>query len=184
MKLLLTMIKTITATLMLTAGLLGHEQSVKVEIGIAQQNREQVAQHVQKQLANHFVLYTKTLKYHWNVKGKHFNDLHKFFGKLYAKQHLNVDMLAERIRALGFDTKATLKEFIDTTTLQEQPNSTPDEQGMIKNLLNDYQTIIQQLRKDLEFAMQQGDHATNNFLTDLVQQHEKTSWMLRALLSK
>ncbi|MGE0009940.1 MAG: Dps family protein [Candidatus Babeliales bacterium] len=139
---------------------------------------------LQRILANHYVLYTKTQKYHWNVEGKHFNDLHAFFGTLYAAQQKNIDLIAERIRALDAKVASTLQEFKSQATLTENPNNNPNEQEMIASLLHDYQILIAQLKTDLLFAQEQGDSATNNFLTDLVFQYEKTAWMLKALLAK
>ncbi len=139
---------------------------------------------LQNQLANHYVLYTKTQKYHWNVEGKHFNDLHAFFGTLYTAQQKNIDLIAERIRALGFKVASTLQEFSSMATLSEPTNDNLDEQGMIASLLKDYQAIIAQLKNDQAFAADQDDPATNNFLIDLIFQYEKTRWMLKALLSK
>jgi starvation-inducible DNA-binding protein len=145
---------------------------------------DSVALRLQNQLANHYVLYTKTQKYHWNVEGKHFNDLHAFFGTLYTAQQKNIDLIAERIRALGFKVASTLQEFSSIATLSEPTNDNLDEQGMIASLLQDYQAIIAQLKNDQAFAADQEDPATNNFLIDLIFQYEKTRWMLKALLSK
>lgn len=143
-----------------------------------------VAERLQRILANHVVLSTKTQKYHWNVEGKHFNDLHAFFGKLYTALQTNIDLVAERMRALGVKVDSTLTQFKSQATLSENPQDNLSEKEMIKSLLQDYQALIKELKADLIFAQEQGDAATNNFLTDLVFQYEKSAWMLNALLNK
>lgn len=143
-----------------------------------------VAERLQRILANHVLLSVKTQKYHWNVEGKHFNDLHAFFGKLYTTLQTNIDLVAERIRALGVKAESTLTQFKSQASLAENPLDNLNEKEMIKSLLHDYQALIEELKTDLLYAQSQADAATNNFLTDLVFQYEKSTWMLKALLTK
>jgi starvation-inducible DNA-binding protein len=153
-----------------------------VDIGLPQKDRVVMAEQLQKLLANEYVLYTKTLKYHWNVEGKLFGPLHKLFNEQYEQLLVVVDDVAERIRALGFKPMATLQEFLAETSLVEDPGVNPDDMGMIKNLLMSYEAIIKQLRDMIDTSAEINDMGTNNFLSDLLERHEKTAWMLRAHL--
>jgi starvation-inducible DNA-binding protein len=151
-------------------------------IGISEQDRRTMAQHLEVLLANEYVLYTKTLKMHWNVEGKHFGALHEFFQNHYELLLKIVDDVAERIRALGFHATGTLTEFLKQTTLSEDPGKNPPDLGMIEMLLHDHEEIIRQLRKDADIATELHDTGTNNFLAQLVETHEKMAWMLRSYL--
>ncbi len=153
-----------------------------IDIGIAEKNRQIVAERLNKLLANEYVLYTKTLKYHWNVKGKFFGPLHALFREQYEKLFVFIDDVAERSLSIGFDAAGTLNEFMKHTTLMEQPGENPDELGMIANLLSDHEAIIKQLRDDIDLTIEMNDAGTNNFLADLIEKHEKIAWMLRAHL--
>lgn len=133
-------------------------------------------------LADEYVLYIKTRNYHWNVTGMHFNDLHKFFESQYVELDSIIDEVAERVRALGSKTIATLREFSEKTRLSEHPSEYPNSQTMLSNLLADHELIITNLRKDLETCNDLGDVGTGDFLTGLMEQHEKMAWMLRAFL--
>jgi len=158
--------------------------SMNINIGIDEKNREAVAQKLRVLLANEYLLYTKTFKFHWNVESTHFGDLHKTFQGHYEQLAGFVDGVAERIRALGIAAPGTLAEFMQYATLTEEPGKNPDDQGMIRILLDGHEHIIRQLREDLSFTEQQGDMGTNNFLNDLIEKHEKTAWMLRSTLAR
>jgi len=151
-------------------------------IGIADEKRVLVTHHLQNILADEYVLLTKTLKYHWNVRGELFGPLHLLFEKQYNDTFLVVDQVAERIRMLGESTQATLEEFLGLTRLTEMPGAVPDAGSMIADLLDDHEVIIQHLREDIVKIEQAGDAGTVDFLTQLLQQHEKTAWFLRAHL--
>ena len=153
-----------------------------IEIGISEKNRKIVAEQLNKLLANEYVLYTKTLKYHWNVKGKLFGPLHALFQGQYENLFKFIDAIAERSLAIGFNADGTLVEFSQKSTISEQPGANPEEQQMIKSLLHDHESIIQQLRSDIDLTAKLGDWGTNNFLSDLIMKHEKIAWMLRAHL--
>jgi starvation-inducible DNA-binding protein len=158
------------------------EQQTMVSIGLTNAVRMQVAEVLRKLLANEYVLYVKTQKFHWNVQGPLFGPLHKLFGDQYAQLAMFVDGIAERSLALGIKPIGTLQEFMQYTTIKEMPGNNPDDQGMIKELLQDHEMIIKQLRTDLETTSKLNDMGTNNMLNDLLQKHEKTAWMLRAHL--
>ena len=149
---------------------------------MSEENRQQSAAILQLLLANEYVLYTKTLKYHWNVVGKHFGPLHKLFEQHYEQFQVIIDDVAERIRALDIMTQTTLVEFIAQATIKEEPNATLNDVAMLKQLTHDHEIIIRQLRKGVDGAHTANDAGTNNFLSELLEQHEKMAWMLRAHL--
>lgn len=156
----------------------------KINIGLEKETCEKVAALLNKLLANEYILYTKTLKVHWNVEGKHFGALHEFFKNQYENMLTIVDDVAERIRALGDMSFGTLKEFMQHGTLPEQAGSNPDDLSMIAWLLEDHETIIRQIRQDIDTTVSLNDMGTNNFLAGLMEKHEKMAWMLRAFLLK
>jgi starvation-inducible DNA-binding protein len=133
-------------------------------------------------LADEYILLTKTKKYHWNVVDPRFNDLHKFLDEQYELLSVAVDDVAERARSLGGKTKATLKEFIESSQIREDPGAYPDGDSMLGNLLKDHETIIKTLRKHIEECQELKDEGTANFLTDKMEEHEKMAWMLRSYL--
>jgi len=152
-------------------------------IGIASSDRAGVVGVLNTLLADEYVLYTKTRNYHWNVVSPRFNDLHKFFESQYVQLGEIVDDVAERVRFLGGWSSGTLREFLDQTRLKESPGKHPEAQEMIADLLADHEAIIRSLRTDLQTADEKfKDIGTNDFLTGLLQSHEKTAWMLRACL--
>ncbi len=153
-------------------------------IGIPDPHGASVVAILNALLSDEYVLYTKTRNYHWNVVGPQFNDLHKFFEAQYESLDDIVDEVAERARALGGRAAGTLAEFTQHTRLAEHPGKTPDATGMLADLLADHETIIRQLRTDLEVAANaHHDAGTSDFLTGLMERHEKMAWMLRAFLS-
>ena len=133
-------------------------------------------------LADEYVLLTKTKNYHWNVIDPRFNDLHKFLEEQYELLEKMVDELAERIRSLGGKSIGTLIEFTDETRLSEVPKEYPHADKMLENLLLNHESIIRQIRKDLETCEQFGDAGTADFLTAVMEKHEKMAWMLRSFI--
>jgi len=152
-------------------------------LGMSDGSRQNVVTILNDVLADEYVLYTKTRNYHWNVVGPQFNDLHKFFEAQYSELNDIVDDVAERARALGGRALGTLAEFSQHARLKEQPGTYPDATGMLRDLLGDHEAVIRRLREDLEVVMDKHrDAGTNDFLTGLMEQHEKMAWMLRAFL--
>jgi starvation-inducible DNA-binding protein len=136
-------------------------------------------------LADEYVLYTKTRNYHWNVVGPQFNDLHKFFQEQYEALDEMVDEVAERARSVGGKAYGTLAEFSQHSRLKEQPGKQPAAATMVANLQADHEAMVRTLRADLETVMEKhNDAGTNDFLTGLMEKHEKMAWMLRSFNEK
>jgi len=158
---------------------------MKPNIGLTEKQRSGVVEILNTLLADEFVLYAKTRNYHWNVTGLQFPELHAFFQKQYEALNDIVDEVAERVRALGGWPLGTLGEFLKRTRLKEHPGKYPDARAMLAHLLEDHETIIRHLRTDLETCAEKyGDMGTNDFLTELLERHEKMAWMLRASLEE
>jgi starvation-inducible DNA-binding protein len=156
-----------------------------LNIGISESNRDSIVKILNAVLADEYVLYTKTRNYHWNVVGPQFNDLHKFFEAQYEALNEVVDDVAERARSLGGKAFGTLAEFSQTTRLEEQPGKQPPAPAMVANLQADHEAMIRALRADLETVMEKySDAGTSDFLTGLMEKHEKMAWMLRSFAEK
>ncbi|GAB4050258.1 Dps family protein [Spirosoma foliorum] len=156
---------------------------MKTNIGISAENREVVAHQLSKLLADEFVLYTKTLNAHWNLEGMDFHSVHLYFEELYNESAEIVDNVAERIRQLGHYAPATLKNFLQLTHLTEQDEDGNDSRSLMKKLLSDHESIIEFIRGNInEFADAHKDAGTSDYITGLMEKHEKIAWMLRAHL--
>lgn len=155
-----------------------------ISTGLDVAQRTKVAELLNGILSNEYLLYTKTLKCHWNVEGKHFGALHLFFKEQYEAMLDIVDDVAERARALDVMAFGTLAEFLKHATLRELPGENPDDLAMLAWLQHDHEEVIRQLRVALVTCADLGDEGTSNFLTDLMEKHEKMCWMLRAHLNK
>jgi starvation-inducible DNA-binding protein len=156
---------------------------MKTSIGISESNRKTVAEQLSKLLADEFVLYTKTLNAHWNLEGPDFHSVHLYFEELYEQAQEIVDSVAERIRQLGHYAPATLKDFLNLTHLTEQLKGRNTSLDFIRNLLGDHESIIEFIRSNVkEFDEAHKDAGTSDFVTSLMEKHEKIAWMLRAHL--
>lgn len=159
------------------------ERDVKTDIGVKDDARKKVVEILNMRLCDEYVLYTKTRNYHWNVIGPRFSQLHEFFKEQYEILEEMTDEVAERARQLGGKSLGTLDEFVRHSSIGEHPGQYPEAQKMIENLLKDHDTIIKTLRKNADECDEQyDDMATNDFLLEAVQKHEKMAWMLRAHL--
>jgi starvation-inducible DNA-binding protein len=157
---------------------------MKANIGIKQENINKVVDVLIKVLADEFVLYTKTRRAHWNIEGPDFYNKHLFFEKQYEELDEIMDTVAERVRALGHYTPATLKDFLELTHLSEELKEKNDANGFIKELLIDHESIIMYLRENINYiANDLQDAGTSDYITGLVENHEKMAWMLRAHLN-
>jgi starvation-inducible DNA-binding protein len=158
------------------------EKDIRTDIGVKDDARKKLVETLNMRLCDEYVLYTKTRKYHWNVIGPRFHQLHEFFKEQYEALDEMVDAIAERARHLGGKSLGTLDEFARYSSINEDPGQNPDAQTMISNLLKDHETVIKTLRKNADEAEELEDMATNNFLLGAVEKHEKMAWMLRAHL--
>lgn len=152
----------------------------QVDIGLSADVRKKVATLLNKLLSDEYVLYTKTLKYHWNVKGIVFHDFHAAFKEQYEALFDIVDTIAERARALGQPALGSLTAFSTFTRLKEINGQNLTAVQMVKQLLADHEAIIKTIRADIDETAKLGDQGTSNFLQDLIVKHEKIAWMLRA----
>lgn len=153
---------------------------MKPNIGILEKNLQAVTALLSGVLSNAMVLYSKTRKFHWNVKGESFMELHKLFEGQYNKLEEAIDEIAERINKLGAPVIGTFSEFLKHTSLKEDPGQYPDKNDMLKELLTDHETIIKGLRKNIDDCTEKfKDAGTADFLTGLMQQHETIAWTLR-----
>lgn len=155
-----------------------------VAIGLSEHQCKQMVTALNALLADEFVLYTKTLNFHWNVVGHDFKPLHDFFRQQYEELFVAVDDVAERVRTLGGDALGSMSKFLATTRLKEATDKTLLSQEMLRVLLADHEVIICTLRENIELSAKVGDMGTNNFLTDLMEKHEKMAWMIRASVMK
>ena len=156
---------------------------MKPVIGIPENHLQAVGLELNQLLADEFVLYTKTRNYHWNVEGSNFMELHKFYETQFEELDEIIDDIAERVRALGHYAEARLKDYVRLTRLEEQEN-TNKQKDQLQNLLNDHETIIQNLRKLIGlFSDTHKDLGTSDFVTGLMEKHEKMACFIRSYLN-
>jgi starvation-inducible DNA-binding protein len=154
------------------------------QIGISKQNLQKSIEFLSSILADEMTLYIKIRKFHWNVSGNSFMELHKLFENQYKQLEASIDEIAERISKLGGKTIGTMKEFSELTRLTESPNKYPSQKDMILELLEDQETVIVQLRKDITAcAEENNDAGSADFMTGLMEDHETMAWILRRYLS-
>lgn len=153
-----------------------------VDIGISAADRKAVAEGLNALLADTYALYQKTHAFHWNVEGPMFQTLHLMFEAHYNELWTATDLIAERIRALGFPVKATYSELAKLTSIPESPG-VPVAIEMVRLLVEGHQTTTRTARKVFPLAERASDESTVDLLTQRLQVHEKTAWMLRSLLA-
>jgi starvation-inducible DNA-binding protein len=154
---------------------------MKPGIGISEEHRKVVSDQLAILLADEFVLYTKTLNAHWNLVGHDFHSVHLYFEELYKESAEICDSVAERIRQLGHFAPAKLKNYLQITHLTEQYEGGYDSLSLIKYLLSDHESIIEFIRGNVDtFADEHKDVGTSDYITGLMEKHEKIAWMLRA----
>jgi len=157
---------------------------MKPKIGISDKNLQSVIDLLSETLANEVTLYTKTRKFHWNVSGESFMELHKLFENQYKLLEASIDEVAERIGKLGNKAIGTMEEFGKLSTVKEHPGKYASSKEMIMELLMDHETIIIMLRKAVaECAEKHNDAGSSDFLTGLMKEHETISWTLRRYLN-
>ncbi len=154
---------------------------MKIDIGIDAKNRKTIADGLSRLLADEYTLYLKTHNFHWNVTGPMFNTLHLMFEQHYNEAALAVDLVAERIRALGFPAPGTYKEFAALSSIEEA-SGVPEWKGMATQLVKGHETCVRTAREVFPAAEGANDEPSCDLLTQRMQLHEKTAWMLRSLL--
>ena len=161
-----------------------NEDIMKSNIGISDKNLQAVANILNTLLADEFTLYVKTRNAHWNVTGDNFHELHKFFEEQYEQLDEIMDEVAERVRMLGHFSIGSLNDIVKNTRLTENKAEYGSQNKLIKGLLDDHETIIRAVRKDIDkVASDYKDAGTSDFLTGLMESHEKMAWMLRSYLN-
>jgi starvation-inducible DNA-binding protein len=156
-----------------------------LNVGLERKSLEGIAGTLNRLLADEHVLYIKTRNYHWNVTGPRFHSLHDFFEKQYDQLAELIDEVAENVRQFGGTAAGTMQEYTRLSKLQEEPGTVPDEDGMLHNLLVDHEYVIRQLREDIEKADEEfGAADAADFLTAVLEAHNKMAWMIRSHLTR
>ncbi len=156
---------------------------MKIDIGIEEKDRKEIAYGLSRLLADSYTLYLKTHNFHWNVKGPMFQTLHLMFEAQYNELALAVDLIAERIRALDFPAPGTYGEFVELSSIKEE-RGTPSAEKMIEHLIQGQEAVVRTARSIFPAVERAHDEPTADLLTQRMQIHEKTAWMLRSLLEK
>lgn len=152
-----------------------------INIGISEKDRAAIAKGLSNLLADTYTLYLTTHNFHWNVTGPMFQTLHLMFETQYNELALAVDLVAERIRALGFPAPGTYKQFSALSSIAEE-DGVPRAQDMIRKLVDGHETVARTAREVFKAAEAASDQPSCDLLTQRMQVHEKTAWMLRSLL--
>ncbi len=161
------------------------DHSLVPDLGISDESRQGVVSVLTTVLADEFVLRTKLRNYHWNVRGTLFHALHEMFEEEYDQLAIIIDDIAERIRSYGAMSIGTLQEFKQNTRLDEEPGTYPDATMMVQNLVQDHETMIRNLRDDINRVDAQfNDVGAEDFLTGLLQMHQEMAWMLRSFIER
>ena len=153
----------------------------KIDIGISDKDRKAIAGGLARLLADTYTLYLQTHNFHWNVTGPMFQTLHLMFETQYTELALAVDLIAERIRALGYPAPGTYGEYSKLSSIKETPG-VPKATEMIRLLVAGQEAVVRTARSIFPLVEQANDEPTADLLTQRMQIHEKTAWMLRSLL--
>ncbi len=152
-----------------------------IDLGIDSQKRQEIAEGLSRLLADTYSLYLKTHNFHWNVTGPMFNTLHLMFETQYTELALAVDLIAERIRSLGFPAPGTYSEYAKLSSIEETPG-VPKAEEMIRLLVQGQESVVRTARSIFPVVDSANDEPSADLLTQRMQIHEKTAWMLRSLL--
>jgi starvation-inducible DNA-binding protein len=161
------------------------ETMLPMRNGVPEKNRRQIVALLNQQLADHYVILTKTKFYHWNVEGPEFHDIHELLDEQYEILAEIVDEVAEQSLKIGGQSAGTLRWFLAHTRLKEdEGDSIPDTRQMIANLCDDHETIMENLHGDINTIDDLDDAVTSNLLQDISDKHHKMAWMLRMILQR
>ena len=155
----------------------------RIDIGLSDTDRAKIAQGLSGLLADSYTLYLTTHNFHWNVTGPMFNTLHLMFMAQYTEEWNALDLIAERIRALGHPAPGTYKEFIKLASIKEV-EGVPKAFDMVRHLVAAQEATARTARKLFPLVDQANDQPTADLLTQRIEVHEKTAWMLRSLLEE
>jgi len=158
-------------------------QAPGIDIGISKADRKQIAEGLSRLLADSYTLYLKTHNFHWNVTGPMFNTLHLMFEAQYTELATAVDLIAERIRALGFPAPGSYKDYAQLSSIKEA-EGVPSANQMVAQLVRGQEAVVKTARSIFPAVERANDEPTADLLTQRMQVHEKTAWMLRSLLEK
>lgn len=149
--------------------------------GISKTNSKKVADALNQVLADEFVLYTKTLKFHWNIEGRDFHALHLFLDDQYQQLQKIIDSVAERVRKVGHFAIGSMKEFLAEASLKEHAATTSVAESMLAELVSDHDALIRKTRTLIDdFDKKFDDKGSSDFITGIMKEHEKMAWMLRS----
>ena len=154
-----------------------------MDIGISKKDRKDISEGLSRLLADSYTLYLMTHNFHWNVTGPQFNSLHTMFMAQYTEQWTALDVIAERIRALGFPAPGTYKEFVKLASIKEV-EGVPKATEMVRHLVNAQEAVARTARSLFPLVDKANDQPTADVLTQRLDVHEKTAWMLRSLLDE
>ena len=160
---------------------MGNATKPAIDIGISEAQRKEIAAGLSRLLADSYTLYLKTHNFHWNVTGPMFQTLHLMFETHYTELATAVDVIAERIRALDVYAPGSYKQFASLTSIKEA-DTVPDATEMIRQLISGHESVVKTARSIFPVAEEASDEPTCDLLTQRMQLHEKTAWMLRSLL--
>ncbi len=156
---------------------------MQIDIGISETHREKIAEGLSRLLADSYTLYLKTHNFHWNVTGPMFTIIHEMTEQHYTELATAVDDIAERIRALGVYAPGSYAQFAELTSIKEETN-VPNANDMIKQLVAGHEQVVKTARGVFQLAEEASDESSCDILTQRMQLHEKTAWMLRSLLGE
>ena len=156
-------------------------KTTTIDIGISEADRTEIAAGLSRLLADSYTLYLQTHNFHWNVTGPMFQTLHVMFETHYTELALAVDGIAERIRSLGMHAPGTYGDFVRLSSIKEVPG-VPKAKEMIQLLVLGHEAVVRTARSIFPVVEKAADEASADLLTQRIQLHEKTAWMLRSLL--
>jgi starvation-inducible DNA-binding protein len=154
---------------------------MSINIGIAEQDRKQIAESLSRVLADSYILYLKTHNFHWNVTGPMFQTLHIMFMEQYTELWNALDPIAERIRALDYPAPGSYKRYVELASIKEE-EGVPNAKEMIRQLVEGQEAVVRTIRAAFKVAEEAGDQPSADLLVQRMEIHEKNAWMLRSLL--
>ena len=155
--------------------------SDNMNTGISEENSAKVASVLNQVLADEFVLYVKTLNFHWNIEGRDFHALHLFLDEQYNQLQVIIDAVAERVRKVGHFATGSMHEFLKGTALEEHSAAASVSEDMLAQLTSDHDSLIRKMRDLIDdFKDKYDDAGSSDFITGIMKEHEKMAWMLRS----